>query len=71
MDHNDPNRNEQRPGEQRILEDPFRLPRQAGHQTGPRDAAAEQRIAAALERRSAAPLMGGGDMSDFDGFDDF
>lgn len=45
----------QRQNEQRIIDDLFCKLRQAEHQTGPRDAAAEQQIAAALRRQPAAP----------------
>jgi uncharacterized protein len=48
-------RNEQRQNEQRIIEDLFGKLRQAEHQTGARDPAAEQQIAAAVERQPAAP----------------
>jgi uncharacterized protein len=45
----------QRQNEQRIIDDLFGKLRQAEHQTGPRDAAAEQQIATALQRQPAAP----------------
>jgi hypothetical protein len=47
--------NEQRQTEQRIIDDLFGKLRQAEHQTGARDPAAEQQIAAAVERQPAAP----------------
>jgi hypothetical protein len=47
--------NAQRENEQRIIEDLFGKLRQAEHQTGPRDATAEQQIAAAVARQPAAP----------------
>jgi hypothetical protein len=46
---------QQRQNEQQIIEDLFGKLRQAEHQTGPRDGAAEQQIAAAVERQPAAP----------------
>jgi hypothetical protein len=45
-------------------------PCRAEHCTGPRDAAEKQQTAAAIKRRTAAPVTGGSDMGDFDGFDD-
>lgn len=47
--------NAQQQHEQRIIEDLFGKLRQAEHQTGARDPAAEQQIAAALARQPAAP----------------
>ncbi|WP_296701691.1 DUF2076 domain-containing protein [Thiocapsa sp. UBA6158] len=55
MDHNDQIQNEQRLNEQRIIDDLFGKLRQAEHQSGPRDAAAEQQIAAAVAHQPAAP----------------
>ncbi|SDW11950.1 DUF2076 domain-containing protein [Thiocapsa roseopersicina] len=49
------NQDAQKQNEQRIIDDLFGKLRQAEHQTGPRDAAAEQQIAAALQRQPAAP----------------
>lgn len=48
-------RNEQQQHEQRIIEDLFGKLRQAEHQTGARDPAAEQQIVAAIARQPAAP----------------
>ncbi|QVL50588.1 MAG: DUF2076 domain-containing protein [Thiocapsa sp.] len=55
MDQHDKRQDEQRLTEQRIIDDLFGKLRQAEHQTGPRDAAAEQQIAAAVEHQPAAP----------------
>ncbi|EGV20411.1 DUF2076 domain-containing protein [Thiocapsa marina] len=55
MDQSNTSQNEQRLNEQRIIDDLFGKLRQAEHQTGPRDPAAEQQIAAALEHQPAAP----------------
>ncbi|WP_296810559.1 DUF2076 domain-containing protein [Thiocapsa sp.] len=55
MDHNKQSQDEQRLNEQRIIDDLFGKLRQAEHQTGPRDPAAEQQIAAAVAHQPAAP----------------
>jgi hypothetical protein len=55
MDQSDKSRDEQRLNEQRIIDDLFGKLRQAEHQAGPRDAAAEQQIAAAVGHQPAAP----------------
>ncbi len=55
MDQHDKRQDEQRLTEQRIIDDLFGKLRQAEHRTGPRDAAAEQQIAAAVEHQPAAP----------------
>jgi hypothetical protein len=55
MDQSDKSQDEQRLNEQRVIDDLFGKLRQAEHQTGPRDPAADQQIAAAVERQPAAP----------------
>jgi uncharacterized protein len=55
MDQSDKSQDEQRLNEQRIIDDLFGKLRQAEHQTGPRDPAAEQQIAAAVAHQPAAP----------------
>jgi hypothetical protein len=55
MEQSNKSRDEQRLHEQRIIADLFGKLRQAEHQTAPRDPAAEQQIAAAVEHQPAAP----------------
>ncbi|MFB1489780.1 MULTISPECIES: DUF2076 domain-containing protein [unclassified Thiocapsa] len=55
MDQHDKSQDEQRLTEQQIIDDLFGKLQQAEHQTGPRDPAAEQQIAAAVEHQPAAP----------------